>query len=311
MGNASSKGFYAVKCGVCNDYKLRGGFKFENGEIGYNCFNCGKSARYEEGSGKISRNMRQVLNAFDIDDTDISAIVNSAFFNKPLEPTTINLNDIKKINVNTPTIKLPDQVHRLGATLEELDYQQKLVSYLLDRCIDLDTYPFFFSTETRFKDRVIIPFYKNGNLIFWQARSINSDEKKRYDSAAVSNSAVIFNCDALNHYTSSPLLVSEGVFDAMMFDGIALVGSKLTEAKIELLSRSRRRLIFVIDKDANGKHLAEKVLELGWEITVAPDGANDVNDSVRKYGKTYTALHLMKNVCSGGKATLLLSVKCK
>jgi hypothetical protein len=310
LGKMSSKGFYSLRCPVCSDYKDRGGFKFENGSIGYNCFNCGKAARYDEGAGHVSRNMREVLTAFGIEDSDISTVVNSAFF-KPKEEETIRLHDIKRVNTSTPIVKLPPKSHRLGGTTEHLEYQQKLVDYLQQRKIDLDKYHFYFSMDERQKDRVIIPFYRNGNLIFWQARSIDPTEKKRYDAAPVNRDAVFFNFDKLHTYSPKPLFVVEGAFDAMAFDGLALCGSKLNDAKVELLSKCRRRLVFVIDKDKNGKHLAEDVLNRGWEITFAPDGAEDVNKSVRRFGFAWTAYQLMQNIVNSTNAQLMISMRCK
>lgn len=309
FGSPDSHGFYSLKCQCCNDYKVRAGFKFENNTIGYNCWNCGTTSRYEEFSGNISKKMRGVLNAYDIDDSEISSVINTAFFKVKEEGQTITLKELVKVNTNTPPISLPDKAMRLGGTSEFLDYQEKLVTYLIDRKVDIIKYPFYFSVTDRFMNRVIIPFYRNGKLIYWQARSISQDEKKRYDNAPVSREAVIFNIDKLNQYSQLPLFVSEGVFDAMMFDGLATQGSKLSPAQIDLMSKSTRRLVFVIDKDDNGRHNAETVLRHGWEIAFAPDG--DLNKSVQRFGLTYTANELMKSIPKDSDAVkLALNLNC-
>lgn len=307
----TSTGWHVCKCQLCHDYKERGGFKFDQGQVGYSCFNCGKTGKYEEFSGELSKNMRRILNAHGIDDTDINNVINSSFFKKEEATTKITLAALTKVNTNTPPTKLPAKSFRLGGVEEHLDIQQKIADYLIDRHVDLD-YPFYFSLEERMKDRVIIPFYRNGQLIYWQARSLLDDEKKRYDNAAVSRDAVIFNFDQLQTFNPLPLLVCEGVFDAMMFNGIAILGSKLSDAKLELLSKSNRRLIFVIDKDKNGAHLAEEVLRMGWEITFAPQGASDVNRSVQRFGKAWTARQLIKNIPTDlASASLAISFNCK
>jgi DNA primase len=76
----------------------------------------------------------------------------------------------------------------------------------------------------------------------------------------------------------------------------SIIGSKLTEAKIEILKKSKRDIIFIIDKDKNGKLLAEKVLANGWKITFTPEGSEDVNDSVKKFGRCWTIYQLFKNI---------------
>jgi DNA primase len=90
------------------------------------------------------------------------------------------------------------------------------------------------------------------------------------------------------------------------------LGSTFNEAKLELLSKTNRRLVFVIDKDPNGAHLAESVLKAGWEITFAPDGAEDLNNSVQRFGKVWTAAQLIKNIPhDAASANLLLKFKCR
>lgn len=310
FGAADTRGFYSLKCQVCNDYKIRAGFKFENDSIGYNCWNCGSTSRYKEFSGEISRKFRTILNAYGIDDTEISNVVNTAFFVEKKEEAKITLAALTKVVTTTPTIKLPDKSFKLGSE-EFQDYQQKLINYLVERKVDVMRYPFYFSLEPRFIDRIIIPFYRQGKLIYWQARSIRPDEKKRYDNAPVGRDAVIFNFDQLNSYSPVPLLVTEGVFDAIMFNGIAILGSKLTDAKLELLHKSSRRLIFMIDKDNNGRHLAEEVLRNGWEIAFAPDGAEDLNKSVRRFGFSWTAREIMKSIpTNADTARLSININC-
>lgn len=312
LGTADSRGFFSLKCQVCNDYKVRAGFKFDMGSIGYNCWNCSTTGKYEEFGGRISKNFRRILNAYGIEDSEISAVVNTTFFvKKEKEDTKITLAKLTKINTATPTVKLPPKSLSLGHP-EFLDYQQKLVTYLMERKIDLDRYKFFFSLEPRFLNRIIIPFYRDGKLIYWQARHIDNSEKKRYDNAPIGRDAVMYNFDQLNSYSHAPLFVVEGVFDAMMVNGVAILGSKLNEAKIELLSKTARRLVFVIDKDSNGKHLAEDVLTRGWEIAFSPDGSEDLNQSVRKFGLLYTIYELKKSVTNNSdQAHLLINKYCR
>jgi hypothetical protein len=42
--------------------------------------------------------------------------------------------------------------------------------------------------------------------------------------------------------------------------------------------------------------MAEAVLSLGYQITFAPEGANDVNKSVQRFGIIWTVHELMKNI---------------
>lgn len=305
-------GWSVGKCQLCGDYKERAGFKFEDGNVIYNCWNCSTSSTYEENSGRMSKNFRRILRAYGFDDSEINTAVHTPFFNKKEhEPSTITLAKLSAVNTHTPEIKLPDKTFPLGHH-EFLDYQQKLVDYLVNRNVDFSKYNFFFSLEERFKNRVIIPFYRNGKLIYWQARTIDPAEKKRYDNAPVSREAVIFNHDLINRYSRLPLFVTEGVFDAMMLDGVSILGSKLGPAKTELLARSNRKLIFIIDKDKNGKSFADDVLDLGYDIAFAPNGAEDINASVQRFGLSWTIYEIMRSIPRDrDAANLAININCR
>lgn len=310
-----STGWAVGKCQLCGDHKERAGFKFTHNSVIYNCWNCSTSTVYEEFSCKISSKMRRVLVAHGIDDSEISSIVNSSFFSQQggsSESKTITLDSVTKISTVTPTIKLPTKCFRLGYCDEFLEYQETLIKYLMSRKVDILKYAFFFSLEERFINTVIIPFYRNGQLVYWQARSITGDKKKKsYDNAPVSRECMLFNFDQLNSYSRLPLFITEGAFDAMMFDGVAVLGSKLNEAKIELIKKSPRRCIFVIDKDKNGRALAEDVLKRGWEISFAPEGAGDLNESVQRFGSAWTAYHIMQNIPKDAdSARLAINLNC-
>jgi len=305
-------GWFTGKCALCGDYKERAGFKFEDGKCVYHCWNCARANTYEEYSGRMSRGFREVLRAYNFDDTEISSAVNLPFFTKkPTEEKTITLDKLTKINTATPTIELPPKTFLLGHP-QFIEYQEKLVAYLLDRKVNLDNYYFYFSLEQKFLNRIIIPFMRQERLIYWQARSIDPNEKQRYINAPARREAILFNFDQLSAFSPAPLFITEGVFDAMMLDGVALMGSALNPAKEKLLSESSRRLVFVIDKDRTGRALAERVLERGWEITFSPAGTEDLNHSVRRFGMSWTINELMKSIRQKGDAAqLLINVNCQ
>lgn len=308
-----SRGFHCLKCQVCNDYKVRAGFKIESDVIGYNCWNCGASFRYEEDSGHMSKNARKILSNFGIDETEISSVINSSFFHSEKKTDEkITLKALEKINTQTPTIQLPPLSFKLGEHSDHLDYQLKLVMYLEKRKIDITKYPFFYSLEARYINRIIIPFYRQGKLIYWQGRAVDDSENRRFENAMVPREAVMFNMDELTAYSKAPLFVTEGAFDALIVNGLALAGSKLTPAKLELLSKTKRRLIFVIDKDKNGAALARDVLDRGWEITFVPNGADDINKCAQRFGVAWTIVELFKNIPKTPSETqLAIKMNCK
>lgn len=313
LGSPDRGGFYSLRCACCSDYKVRAGWKFQKPSVIYNCWNCGTTAVYEEYSGKLSKKMRKILNAWGIEDSEISTVINSGFFKTPEEESdTISLSSLTAIDTSTPPSKLPASTFRLGETDKYAEQQSAIIEYLIERRVDPTAFSFYFSTERRFKDRVIIPFWRGGRLIYWTARSIDPAERKRWDNSPEARTAVMFNMDRLQSYSREPLFVTEGIFDALMFDGVALAGSKLNPAKISLLRASTRRLVFVIDKDKNGESLARAALDEGWEITFTPDDSADLNESVCRFGRIWTAASVMRQITSDrDEAELKIRLWCR
>lgn len=293
LGKISNSGFYSLKCPICNDYKYRLGIKFEAGNVVTNCFNCAYKAVYEAGSKNISNKLRKLLILLGVEESEIEKFEGNHFLESKNNPVdkTITVESLSKKQFNTPVQPLPDG----SVLLENSNDESALdIAEYLQRRKMLDTgYPFYVA-EKRYPRRVIIPFYRNGKIIFWQGRTID-DVDPRYVGCDAPKEAIIFNYDALYRDYGKPLFVCEGVFDALSINGISLIGSTLNETKIDILKACRRPIIFVLDPDKNGKILGEKVLDCGWQITFTPEGSEDVNHSITKYGKLFTIYTLMKN----------------
>lgn len=294
LGPQNSRGFFDVACQVCSDRKPRGGFKFDSEHCGYSCYNCGARFKYEEGSGRLSKNARQVLEAFGITREDLTAI-RSAMFAAPVEEAEISLDELKKVKLHTPEVALPEKSYPIGVDHHE-ELQLLLAEYLESRKIDAVAVNAHFSLTPSYLRRVIIPYMRDGKIIYWQARAIDDDAQRRYLNCPAAKDAVMYGYDRLFTFDPAPLFVTEGVFDAISLSGACILGSSLSAAKIEVLKRCRRRVIFVIDRDKTGGELAKSVLSNEWELTFVDQRAADANKSVQLFGLPYTVYTLMKNV---------------
>jgi DNA primase len=81
-------------------------------------------------------------------------------------------------------------------------------------------------------------------------------------------------------------IVTEGIFDALSIDGVALMHNDISNDHALLLSTLNKQLILVPDRDSAGLSLCDKALELGYSVSL-PNGyidVKDVNDAVVKYG---------------------------
>lgn len=297
----SAKGFNPVICAVCNDYKPRGGFKFENNQIIYNCFNCSTVSKYDEADTTMSDSFRKVLNSFGVSSDSINEVLASKFISrgklslKKTEEKDITLESLHKKHINTfvKEIELPKNSYPINESDERCN---EAIKYLKSRKVFKNDF-FYLNDEEYFKDRILIPFTKFGKLIYWQGRTYKEgDIRQRYINPSVTKDAIVFGYDELYRHIDDILFVTEGVFDAITINGVAIIGSKLNETKIEVLSKSKRRLVFILDRDKNGSKLGKKVLDNGWEITFPPEGLGDVNKAVVNAGLSWTVYNLIKNI---------------
>ena len=66
--------------------------------------------------------------------------------------------------------------------------------------------------------RIIIPMYKNSNLIFYQGRDLSGTAQKKYQSPSTDAAKVLYGFDNLHNYkVNEPLYVVEGWFDAFLY----------------------------------------------------------------------------------------------
>jgi len=294
LGSQNPRGFFDVHCPICHDKKQRGGFKFDTESTGYSCYNCGAKFKYEEGTGRLSRNARQVLEAFGISREDLTALPSSLLNPSLNKEADVSLDELKRVKLFTPEVALPDRSFPIGSEGHE-ELQLPIAEYLLSRRVDIDKLKPYFSLDPRYLRHAIIPFWRDGKIIYWQARAIDDGVKRRYLNCSIARDAVLFGYDELYSWSPKPLFVCEGVFDAAVLNGIATLGSSLNEAKLEVLRKSRRRLIFVMDQDKTGDSFATTALDNGWEISYLDKTGTDANKSVQLYGLPYTVWVLLKN----------------
>jgi hypothetical protein len=294
LGRESATGFRALRCQVCNDHSERAGFKFDGSTVGFHCFNCKAKFLHEEGSTSISKSARRILEAHGVPGAKLDELVGTAFFNKANQPKEITLETLKPpVSLFTPDVDLPPSSYPLGSEFRE-DLQIPLIEYLFSRRLDPLELNAHFSTDPKFLNRVIIPCMRAGKVIFWQARTVK-DSKPRYISCTAPRAAVLWGYDHLWQDLDQPLFVTEGITDAAPVRGVALLGSEINDAKLEVLDRCRRTKVVVIDRDSNGGLLGEIALKHGWEITFVDPRASDINKSVQLFGLPYTVWTLMKN----------------
>lgn len=105
------------------------------------------------------------------------------------------------------------------------------------------------------KDRIIVPTFMNGKIVFWQARSTiestDKDFKKVLNPSGVSARSVLYNYDTAKEYETIYLV--EGFIDCVKAgpDSMATNGKNLHAQQVEWLKQTKAKTIVIMwDEDA-------------------------------------------------------------
>ena len=189
------------------------------------------------------------------------------------------------------TVDLPEDV----AMIESLPDDNELKQYAKDRGI-LGIYPLLHFNDLANKRRVIVPFTYNGEIVGWTGRHIAPPDKQTPKYLHKLQPGYVFNVDAFANNEREIVIVTEGVFDAILIDGVSVMGNSVTAEQAHLIDRLGKRVILCPDRDTAGKELIEQALELGWEVSFPPWHAEckDAADAVAKYGRLLTVASIIK-----------------
>ena len=302
--------FNAVCCahnGETADTRGRGGvIAAPDGAVSYHCFNCGFKVSYRPGWA-LSYKFRRWLSWLGADENNIRRLMLEAIrvrelvapehIPKPereiniaprsLPPESVSLKEwATYISLQGANWKLPKQV------VQAVDYLVGRDPSLLDR------YDFYLTEDESYNlhKRVIVPFYWQGNLIGYTARAFDTSVKPKYHSNYEPN--YVFNLDRQTDQRKF-VIVTEGPFDAMAVDGVAVLSNECSETQADIIDNLARTVIVVPDFDVHedrrgrsvwsGSRLVDQAMEYGWNVSfpVWRDNCKDVADAVQQYGRLF------------------------
>lgn len=315
LGKKSPHGYEIVKCLVCSDYKERGGFKFENDSCFYSCFNCGIKCGHDSSKDKhkISKKFKETLLSFGLPEDDITRIISFNFFKE-------QKTKVEKIETGlefpSKEIKLPNKSVLVSSN--KSDWCEVAKHYIESRNLNINDLEWYVTDEVSYAGRLLIPYFFRNKIIYWQGRSMDESISPRYKNPSVEKNNIFFNMDELYRYTNEPLFVTEGPLDSLSIgkNAVSILGSTLSEFKLQELKKvaTKRKVIFVIDKNLNGLKLGNEILkdneDKEFYITTFPQNIEDSNDALQKLGKLWITSYLVTNACKGFKGKLLLELNC-
>jgi 5S rRNA maturation endonuclease (ribonuclease M5) len=293
--------FNAVCChhnGTSSDTRQRGGMMINEG-VSYHCFNCGFKTSWQPGR-IVTTKFRKLMRWLNVPDDLISKCSLEALRLKENSDYKSKFDILPKF---IDKILPPDSV-KIGEA-EYHDDMNLAIEYIANRGFYLDDYEWYWSPA--YPNRLIVPFYFNKNLVGFTARLLR-DGKPKYISEQ--QPGYVFNFDNQKE-NRKYVIVCEGPFDAISIDGVAILGSEISDQQKTLINQLKREVIILPDRDSAGKKLVDQAIENNWSVSFPnwdPD-IKDANEALLKYGRLATLYSIIRSKETSGLKIKLLSKK--
>ena len=284
--------FNAICCGHLGhkpDRRMRGGIKFD-GQTNWSmhCFNCGYKCNFVLGRS-ISYKTKQLLLWCGIDDTQIGKWSLESLQQKDLLEIVIQ----KKTKIK---IKFKDHELPEGELIDENNPLHKVyIDYVQSRGINYNEYPFLITptAKGRYANRIIIPYTYKNKIVGHTSRFLDNKIPKYINEQ---QPGYVFNID-IQKPEWQVCILTEGIFDALSIDGIAIMHDDISNEQAQLISSLNKQIIVVPDRDRAGLKICDRALELGYSVSLPnwESDIKDVNDAVVRYGKLATLLSILQS----------------
>lgn len=306
--------FNSVCCehrGETHDTKYRGGIKdTANGGWTVHCFNCKFAAGWSPGK-LLSANARLLFGWLGLSEEDIGKLALVALRLRDTELSHLTQGKVLDFELNT--IELPAGAKPISEWIAAGTVSNELVNvinYIDSRGMEYDWCNWHYSDSREFKDRVIIPFYSEGKIVGYTGRIITDQKKFKYMTK--SQSGYVFNIDNQTA-DRAYAIVTEGQFDAIAIDGVAIMTNIPNAAQVARLKMLGKEIIMVPDRDPAGASMLNAAIEHGWSVSLPPweTKINDVADAVKHYGRLYVLTTILQYRVTGEIKIKLIQNKLK
>ena len=212
------------------------------------CYNCFKTNE----SGRLNNFLYKLLKKYNTDSSTIKYLLAS----KADSSTSIIVpQSVPVWNGIAPVIALPESTYQIDPYATSLT-NRIFTTYLSKRGITAEMivrYKLHCNISNRlYGHRVIIPYYERDKIVFWIARDITNKAKQKYLYPKGTEKAhFVYNLE--NNLTKKQLIICEGQFNAMIIDGIAVGGSKISDTQLKLITQCTAKTVYIaFDQDKPG-----------------------------------------------------------
>lgn len=290
----TNSGWYSFNAVCCShrghnpDRRSRGGLRQDGNNWVMHCFNCGYTCNFMLGRS-INNRTKQFLVWLGVDEEQVQRWSLESLQKKDL--LQLYLQQKKLQNIKFKSKKLPEDTERIV----EQPTHKFYVDYLKKRKIDYDKYVLYCNPNGKLRTQygIVIPYTYKGKIVGHTTRYIDNKSPKYINEQ---QQGYVFNVD-MQKPDWNVCIVTEGIFDAMAIDGVAVMHDDISNEQAMMLANLNRRIIVVPDFDKTGLKITDRALELGYYVSLPNwgKGIKDVNDAVVKYGKLNTLLAILES----------------
>jgi Toprim-like len=285
--------FNAICCthnGNSADRRGRGGIKVTEQGWSYHCFNCSYTASFVLGR-TVSFKAKKLLGWMGVPDNEIEMLNLESLRHRSIHGL---IEDRQKIFNTLSNIEF-EEFDDFPPFCEVVTPEYPLYwDYIRKRKVPED-FPVMTSIKTDgvhwTRPYVLIPFTYNDRVVGWTARFLDNKIPKYINH---SQPGYVFGTD-LQHSDWQSVIVTEGIFDALSINGLAVMHNTISDSQARLIRSLGREVIVVPDQDVAGVELIDRAVELGYSVSIPewPEGCKDVNDAVIKLGRLGALLTIM------------------
>ena len=251
-----------------------------DGGVTVNCFNCGFGTGWKP-SSQLGEKMAFFLSAINVPQEDINRLKFEAF-REANDMQTKEFVLKGSITGKWKEIDFLEDCYPLrvwaDAGCDDKNFLQ-VVSYAHSRnMLDLDKMywtPSKGKKERSFNRRFVIPFTYKDKIVGWSGRlASDSADKSVPKYLSQLPPSYIYGLDAQHDYDKKYIIVSEGLMDAVLTDGIGVLHNNINADQVALLNSLPAQKILCPDRDKDGKTLIEIAIENKWHVAFPHWGRN-------------------------------------
>ncbi len=288
---STPSGWRKRNCMVCHhrghnpDKRERFGYyESPDGSVTVNCFNCGFMTGWKPHT-QLGKKMVFFLSNINVPRSDIDNLRFAAFREandvetKAMKLTGSITNKWKPVKNKPQDLKSIREWAEDGC--EDKNFL-RVVEYADSRNIlDADKMCWSPDKENFFYKRLVIPYYHNGELVGWTGRVATSGKTEITKYHTHMPPQYIYGLDNQRDYDRQFIIISEGIIDAFITDGIGILHNKIHENQAALIDTLPGTKILCPDRDKDGEALIETAIEHRWNVAF-PNWGKDSNGSVIK-----------------------------